>query len=104
MSNIREVIQGTMFQGADEALIYTITTTPWGSTPTSISAAAFDEYADLAVTATVFPTNTPTATGDVISLSPLKALTVNHSYRIEVKFTDSGANIWEPKFLVKCVE
>lgn len=97
-----EVLEGTQNQSASEELIYSITTTPWGSTPTSIVVAAYDEASpDTDVTTTVFPTNTPTANGDVISLSALKALTRNHTYRIEVKFTSAG-NIYECYFRVKC--
>lgn len=103
MANIREVKEGVLYQGADESLAYNITTTPWGSSPTSQSAKAYDELDDTDVTSTVFPTNSPSVAGDVITLSPLKALTVDHSYRIEVKFTDSDSDIWEAKFIVSCI-
>lgn len=102
---IREVMEGTQYQGADEELAYSITTTNWGSSPGTVSAKAYDENNDDAdVTSTVFPTNSPSTSGDVITLSPLKSMTVGHSYRIEVKFTDSNSKKWEPFFIVKCVE
>ena len=102
---IREVKEGTQYQGADEELSYQITTTNWGSSPSSSSAKAYDENNnDSDVTSTVFPTNSPSESGDVITLSPLKSLTVDHSYRIEVKFTDGDSNIWETFFIVKGVE
>ena len=103
MANIRAVKEGTLYQGADESLAYNITTTPWGSSPTSQSAKAYDQSVNLDVTDTVFPTNSPQVSGDVITLSLLTALTVDHSYRIEVKFTDGDSNIWELYFIVNCV-
>ena len=102
MGNILEVAEGAQFQTTNEELCYTITTTNWASTPTSISAVAYDETDDDEdVTTTVFPTNSPSKSGDVITLSPLKTLTVNHVYRIEVKFT-AGGSIWECYFKVMC--
>ena len=102
---IREVKEGTQYQGADEELAYQITTTNWGSSPSSTAVKAYDENnADDDVTSTVFPTNSPSESGDVITLSPLKSMTIGHSYRIEVKFTDGDSNIWELFFIVKCVE
>lgn len=81
-------------QGEDEEIVYQFTTTNWGSSPTSISAVAktLPDFTD--VTSTVFPTNSPSANGDVISLSPLKLLTADTIYRIEVKFT-AGGNVFE---------
>ena len=101
--SIREIVEGIQYQGTDEQIAYKITTTPWGSTPTSISVKAYDESIGEDVTTTVYPTNSPSAAGDVITLSLLKALTLDHTYRIEVKFTDSSGNIQEPYFRVKCI-
>jgi hypothetical protein len=97
----REVVEGIQDQSSSEEVIYTITTTNWGSSPTSISAVAYEEGNTTAVTSTVFPVNTPTAVGDVISLSPLKSLTIGKTYRIEVIFTTSGQKL-EPYFRVRC--
>jgi hypothetical protein len=103
MAISREVKQGRQSQGADERIAYTLTTTPWGSTPTGISVKAFDVTGGkrVDVTATVFPANAPTAAGDVITLSLLRALTPGHAYRIEVQFT-TGGNLEEPYFFVDC--
>jgi len=98
-----EVIEGEQLQSADEEISYSITTTPWGSSPTSVAVVAYDvDAGNTAVTTTVFPTNSPSVLGDVITLSPLKALTKGKTYRIEVKFT-CGANKFEPYFYVRCV-
>lgn len=102
MATSLEVVEGLLYQGATEEIIYTITTTPWGSSPSSPVVVAFDEGSGSDVTATVFPVNTPTAALEVITLSPMKALTKGKTYRVEVKFT-SGSNKFEPYFRVRCV-
>ena len=104
MPEALDVLEGTRYQGKNESCAYKITTTPWGSVPTSPSATAFDTTSGVEqnVTTTVFPTNTPTVAGDIITLSVLTALAVSHIYRIEVKFT-IGVNIFSCYFTVRCV-
>jgi hypothetical protein len=94
-ANIREA-GPQVVQGEEESIPYPIIVTGWGSSPTSISCKVFDITAGTRndVTATVMPTNSPTAAGDVITLSPLKLLTAGNKYRVEVKFTCSG-NVFE---------
>ena len=99
--SILEVQEGLQYQTSDEQLAYSITTTNWVSSPTSPSVVAFDINTGETVTTTVFPTNSPSVNGDVISLSLLKSLSKGHTYRIEVKFT-VGSNVYECYFLVKC--
>jgi len=96
-----EVTEGPKYQSADEELGYSITTTNWVSSPTNPAVVAIDETTGETVTSTVFPTNSPSVSGDVISLSLLKSLTKGHTYRIEVKFT-AGSNIYECYFHVIC--
>lgn len=96
-----EVAEGLQEQSADEEIVYTITTTNWASGPSNPSAKAYLEPSDEDKTSTVFPVNSPTADGDVITLSPLKALTKGSLYRVEVKFTAAG-NVWECYFRVRC--
>lgn len=100
--SILDIAEGIEYQSADEQLGYQITTTNWVSNPTSPSATAYDETTNEDVTTTVFPTNSPSANGDVISLSLLKSLKAGHRYRIEVKFTVSS-NIYETRFWVECL-
>ena len=103
MSSTREIVESPQEQGADEEIVYTLTTTPYGSSPTSQSVTVYDitsgAYTD--VTSTVMPVNSPSVSGDVITLSPLKLLTVGKSYRVEVKFTCSG-NVFEPYAVINC--
>jgi hypothetical protein len=97
-----EVVEGLQEQTSSEEVIYSITTTNFGSSPSSVTAAAYEVGPETDVTTTVFPTNSPSVVGNVITLSPLKLLTKGKTYRIEVKFT-SGSNIFECYFRVKCV-
>lgn len=91
----RAFVEGRKLQGVEESIPYTVTTTEWGSSPSSVSVKVFDVTADFAdVTATVMPTGSPSVSGDVITLPALKLLTETHLYRVEVKFTCSG-NIFE---------
>ena len=83
-------------QGNDETRIYTITSTPFGSTPTNVSVKAYDVTGGTRtdVTSTVLSGNA-TVVGDVITLPALTGLTAGKGYRVEVKFT-SGGNTFEP--------
>lgn len=101
MANLLEVAEGLQYQTSDERLAHKITTTNWVSDPTSPAVVAYDEEDNSIVTSTVYNPNSPQASGDVITLSLLKSLTIGHTYRIEVKFT-VGSNIYECFFRVKC--
>lgn len=96
-----EVVEKNLRQTSNEELIYSITTTNWGTSPTSPAVTANDETTRLICTTTVFPTNSPSVAGNVISLSPLKSLTEGHTYRINVKFS-TGGNVYECYFKVFC--
>lgn len=95
MSN-REVVGSPQPQGVDEQIVYSIDFTAWGVSSVSTPVVKVDDvtmaYVD--VTSTVLPTNTPTATGAVVTLSPLQALTEGHQYRIVCRVT-SGAQVFE---------
>lgn len=109
MAIIREIAEGEQEQGIQESIVYQLTTTPWGSSPGTIVATAYlvDEseepvtYTDK--TTELFPTNTPSASGDVISLSPCvgSAMTLDALYRIEIKFTCSS-NVFEAYAYIRC--
>jgi len=103
MKSILEVKEGTQYQSAGETLVFTITTTNWASTPTSPTAVVYDESnLDTDVTTTVMPSGSHSVATDVITLKPLTALTVDHTYRVEVKFV-IGSNTWECFFKVICL-
>jgi hypothetical protein len=97
MTASREIKEGLQYQGVDEIIVYTLTTTPWGSSPGTLSVQVYSIASSGArtdVTATVMPSGSPSAVGDVISLPALKLLTAGVLYRVEVKFTCSG-NVFE---------
>lgn len=103
--SIREILEGPLEQGADESLVYTITTTNWVSAPTTPTVQAWslkkdgaDDDRDEDVTSTVIP-GAASANGDVITLPSLKSLTAKIRYRIEVKFIVNG-NIFECYFII----
>ena len=101
----RRIKESPITQGEDEAIQYTLTTTPWGSNPTAVSVSVFDatdadstdDWDD--VTASVMPVNSPSVVGNVITLSPLRNLTDTHVYRIEIRFT-CGSNTFETYALI----
>jgi hypothetical protein len=98
MSSTRPCVQSPVYQGEDESIIYTVTTTNWVSSPASSAVVVKDvsnSYSD--VTSTVMPTNTPSESGDVITLSALTALTAGSRYRVEVQWTASSST-WETWF------
>lgn len=91
MSNIREIKEGLQYIGADETIVFTLTTTPWGSSPSSPSAKIYEISGDTLtdVTSTCM-TGSTTAVNDVITLPAIKSCTAGTDYRVEVKFTCSG--------------
>ena len=96
MSVIREIKEGIQYQGADEIIKYTLTTTPWASTPTNTSAKIYsisgETYTDVT---TSCMTGSTSVVGDIITLPAIASLTAGTRYRVEVKFTVSG-NTYEP--------
>ena len=93
----REVVEGRLAQGVDEQIAYTITTTPWGSSPGTLSVKAYDVTSSLTDVSTTVLSGAASAVGDVITTPTVKSLTEAHLYRIEVKFTCAG-NIYECYF------
>lgn len=84
-----------MYQGVDEQIAYTLTTTPWGSSPSN-PAVVVKNSAGADVTASV-TAGSGSVSGDVITTPIIKSLTAGEWYRVEVKFTISG-NIPEAWF------
>ena len=90
-AGVREIAEGTLYQGVDEQIVYTLTTTNWGSSPSGVSVKAYDAAApDTDISSTVL-SGSPSTAGDVITLPTVKALSEGHRYRIEIQFTIAGA-------------
>jgi hypothetical protein len=102
---IREIIEANQEQGVNEQVVYTLITTPWGSSPSSVSCTVYQKnettgtYTD--VTSTTMPTGSASAQGDVITMPTLKLLTVDALYRMQVQFTCSG-NVFEAYAYIRC--
>lgn len=97
--DIREVKGGELVQGVDEEIVYTVTTTPWGSSPTNVAVTVLDLSDDSNdVTATV-TSGASSVSGDVITLPKLLSLTVDHRYKVQVEFT-SGNSVFVAYLIV----
>jgi len=102
MSSEVYVKESPVTQGADEKVAYTLTTTPWGSTPTSVSLKVYDESdSDADVTDDV-TTGSSSTSGDVITWPYIDSLTAGTVYRAELNFT-TGGNIREAKLTIIAV-
>jgi hypothetical protein len=99
--SIREVTEGRLILGEDEKQKFSITTTPWGTGPSSISVVIKDVTADWQDVTASKMTGSPTLSGDVITTPLVHSLVRNHLYRVEVKF-DAQGNTFEPYFEIDC--
>lgn len=98
------VLESPQKQTPQESYARSITTTPWGSTPTSITLTVYDVTVpgvETDVTNTVV-SGSNSAAGDVITTKRIGSLTLGHDYRADVLFTDSGTNVWEASFKILC--
>ena len=90
----REVLEGLRIQGADEKIPYKLTTTPWGSAPSSVVVKCFDITTTRTdVTATNL-SGSASVDGDVITCPLLQSLTAGNTYRLEIQFVAGGVT-WE---------
>ena len=96
----REVLEGQQKQGADEKIPYRVTTTPWGSSPSSVVVKCFDITSTRTdVTATNL-SGSASVDGDVITCPILQTLTAGNTYRVDVLFVAGGVT-FEPFFIVQ---
>ena len=100
--SIREVAEGVQYQGADEKITYTITTTNWASSPGTIVQAVKDEFGN-DVTSSVTSGSTSVA-GDVITLKAISGLSAGQRYRCEVQFTAGSGAPFECYFWIEAEE
>ena len=90
----RAAIESPLVQGQDEAVPYRLDTTPWGGTPTDPTVVVKNGNGS-EVTVDVMPTNSPTVSGNFITLSKLQSLKVGRPYRLEIKWTGANGEDWE---------
>ena len=89
----RQVKESPITQGEDEQIAYTLTTTPWGSTPSSVSV-VIKTVPGLTDTSATNLTGSASVASDVITTPVIKSLVAGQQYRLEIKFTSSG-NVFE---------
>lgn len=102
-SSKREIRESPVEQGSDESITYSLTTTPWGGSPSNASVKVYEmEYngALTDVTATVC-NGTASIVGDKIILPAIDSLEVGKTYRVEVLWT-KGASQLEAWGLIYC--
>ena len=97
-SKSREVVESPLTQGTDEQVVYTLDTTNWGGSPTSVSVVAKDGNGN-DVTATVLSGSASVAS-DTITLPTLQNLIANAVYRIEILHT-IGGSVFEAFLIVR---
>ena len=91
-------------QSPQESIARTVTTTPWGSSPTGVTLTVYDVTTpgtETDVSGTV-ATGSNTVVGDVITTKRIGSLTLGRDYRADVLFTDSSNNVWEVSFKILC--
>jgi hypothetical protein len=96
VSSIRRAVESPRVQGPGEKIAYSITTTPWGSTPSSVVVTIYD-VTDPHAPADVTSGSTEasaTVSGDVITTPRIKSLTLGKNYRMDVQFQDAASNTW----------
>ena len=94
-----------VFQGVDERIARAVTVTEWGSTPTSVTVVAWDITTTPWTNAsTSVLTGNVSVVGDVITTPLIGGLTAGKVYRIEITFTVSSGNTFQPYFLVTAEE
>jgi len=97
------VISGAKTQRIGESVAYQFYTTPWGSTPTSLTVEVWDVTSspEEDVTATVL-LGSASADGDLVTCPNLYNLSENHRYRLDVYF-DAGENTFAVPILVRAI-
>ena len=99
--SLREVTESPKVQGEDESIKYSLTTTPWGSSPTSVAVTLWDitdahNWTNVSGTSLSGATST---NSDIITTPSVLSLTRDKTYRLEIKFT-AGGNIYEPYLIL----
>lgn len=99
----REVLEGTRQQGPGESIPYPLTTTNWGSAPSSAACTLYDisdPYNEVDVTSTKL-TGSVSTTDDVITSPTVTALLATHRYRLEYSFV-TGAKTLVAYVIIEC--
>lgn len=98
---IRQFVESTWEQGEDEAIVYSVVTTPWGGG--SGSPAVVVKQAGEDVTEAVSE-GSAGGEGDVITTPTIKDLEAGKTYRLEVRWTNSEGQVVEAYGFIEAKE
>lgn len=99
MSVQRRIIESPLMQGEDERIVYSLTTTPWGSSPLTVSV-VLKTYPGLVDVSSTNLSGSVVVAGDVITSPIVHSLAAGSSYRLEYKFTVTG-NVLEAYAIIR---
>lgn len=88
-TSTREIIESPWEQGSDEIRAYSLTTTPWGGTPSSPVVKLY-ELPDFTDRTSTLLSGAASIVGDVITTPAVTGLTNGTRYRLEIKFVTGG--------------
>lgn len=99
------VREGVKTQRQGETLAYSITTTPWGSSPSSVTCELWDitDPADEDDVSSTKLTGSTSAVGDVITTKKVTSLVKDHRYRLDTFFTDGSGNTWVVPVIIRAI-
>jgi len=101
--SLREVIEGLLYQGRHEEIIYTINVSAWDDAPADDSEfSAYDNTnnAWLDVTTTILNSTSGDTVGTTITTPTIQNLSPDHLYQICCKFTGGDSNVYECYFRI----
>ena len=98
MAGSRKFKESPMNQSPGEIVAYLLTTTPWGSSPTSPAVTIKQNGLDVTSDVT---SGAASVASDVITTPLIQSLTAGKAYRIEIQFV-TGGNTFEAIGLIKC--
>ena len=102
--DVLAVREGVKTQREGESLAYSITTTPWGTSPGTIVCSLWDitdATNEVDVTLTKL-TGSTSVLGDVVTTKKVFGLVEDHRYRLDVSFAANG-NTWVVPVIIKGV-
>ena len=85
----RKIVESELYMGPAEQIAYTLTTTPWGSSPSSVACALYDSAGD-DVTSSHQISGSASASGDTITSWVLGSIDANEAYKFVWTFTISS--------------
>lgn len=103
MADVLQTIPSINLQTSVESITYTLDVSngPGTTTPSSVSVTAITIADNTDATTTVFPTNSPSTSSNVITLSPLTNLTAGNTYHVRVQYS-RGDDVFQPYAIVHC--